>query len=241
MILTMPLSWINETYATEIFNQSFTGISPNLWTNIQLSDDGSQFKFTRAETTYLMIKYNIKPYPNSNITTHYLLACADINETIEPVNYILNTFQDSTSILFTIVAIITSILLLSIILTLLFLSISLSKKLGIIKRLLTEVAYKEVYQHTTKQFSFYKIEVIQNGMEEFVDAVKYKINQLTEINNLYSYYYWGSGRPQDTYYYLKWIEKLYPFNFYHNKQMEWKYSMNRILGGTDSWRKVSFG
>ena len=230
MILTVPQSW-NETIGQTIliFDEAYTGISESLWRVISESADGSSFEFTRFNTVYIFIKYSIKPFEDKTRVSHYLLIFGDKAEILEPLKDLTASYNENYQIIFASALVIGISLFFVVICFLHFYSKYLSKNLNFIKNIFADIVHRALMPNIIKNF---QIEVLHKSKfysRSFIEATKTKTNLIKKVQDKFSYFQWGSTRPVDKLTYLEWSKKIYPLNFYSNKEMDWKKSIPELI------------
>ena len=78
----------------------------------------------------------------------------------------------------------------------------------------------------------FQIEVLHKSKfysRSLIEATKTKTNLIKKVQDKFSYFQWGSTRPVDKLTYLEWSKKIYPLNFYSNKEMDWKKSIPELI------------
>ena len=230
MILTVPKSW-NETIGQTIliFDEAYTGISESLWRVISESADGSFFEMTRFNTVYIFIKYSIKPFEDKTRVSHYLLIFGDKAEILEPLKDLTASYNENYQIIFASALVIGITLFFVVICFLHFYSKNLSKSLNFIKKIFSDIVHRALMPNITKTVQFPETEQQKCGTQNLNEATINKIERTKELENKFSYFQWGNTRPRDKLTYLEWSEKIYPFNLYSDKQMDWRKSIPEIL------------
>jgi hypothetical protein len=230
VMLTAPKPWnLTLTSNLIVYNSNLTGINEGLWNKILGSEDGKKFEFTRKGVSYTLIKYEIHPFQDNEKATHFLLACAEINEIIEPVFCIQDHFQEAFILIFLLVVTIAVFLFFSISIILHFFSSRLSFKLRSIKNIFTKISHRALIPDVTRGIVFDDINKNRRGIESLVDATKMKICQVREKEEIFKYFPWKVTRPNDDFFYYKWFCKLYPFNYFNAKVMSWRKSLSLII------------
>ena len=229
MILTLPVQWdLNLALAYQVFEESITGISEELWNNVTVATDGTLFEITKNTTNYMFMKFNINPFTGVDRVTHYLLIFADKDEVIGPITSFNYEYSSTVFTIFASVISITIFTFLFISLALHFLSTVLSRKLLFIKKNFAKIVYRGFLIDTTKTIDFALIDKTKRGLETLFAAVKIKIAQVKDTEEMFSYYSWGSTRPKDKFHFHDWAEEIYPLNVYSNSSLDWSKSLPEI-------------
>lgn len=227
MVLTFPESWnLTLTEPLKIFDEDISGISMDFWQEILSSPDETTFQYTRLNITYILIKYTINPYKDINHTTHFLLAFADKNEIVAPVESFSISYVEAYTMIFIIVTVIAAIVFFFIAGALQLTTNSLSKKLKMVKKIFAKISQRALLPEVTRNISFNEIERNRKGIESLVMATKIKVNRIRDTEERYSYFQWNMTRPNEKFYFNRWLNVLYPFNLYNSKAMSWRKSFS---------------
>ena len=229
MILTLPVEWNLDVSAVyQVFEESITGISEDLWNNVTGSDDGTVFEISKNTTNYMFMKFSIDPFTDYDKVTHYLLIFADKDEVVRPVTAFTYSFSSTTYTIFVCVISIAIFSFLFFSLTLYFFSTILSKKLVFIKKTIAKIVYRGFLTDTTKNIDFNLIDRTNSGYESLFTAMKIKIINVKETEDMFSYFSWGNTRPKDKFHFHDWVDKIYPLNLYSNTLMDWRKNLSDI-------------
>ena len=187
-------------------------------------------------TNYVMVKYNVMPFADSDQITHYLLVCAKTNETQVAINQIINNFSYTYTVIFWVIISLAIVVFLSIALLVYFGSKKVSMQMKLIEKLIWKVIRRSLFPNITSKIedkSYEKLERNSQGIETLIGACKDKINTLTNLEKKYSYYQWGTTRPTDELLYLDWSKCIYPLNNCSEHSTGWKKALvelNKVVG-----------
>ena len=227
MVLNVPEIWnVTQTSAIIIYDTGSTGISKKLWENIVSSEDGKIFEFTRAGSEYLLIKYRINT--NKGKTSHYIIACGNINEIVKPATDIEKSLNDTNYLIFFLVVSIEIVLFSAVGFALHFMTISLSSKLKFVKNVFVHISNRALMPNVCREIEFRQMQLNSKGIESLADAVKIKVLKTMEREESFKYFYWDATRPNERFLYSGWSHKLYALNYWCMKIMPWRMNLNKI-------------
>lgn len=231
MVLTVPAAW-GSSNTIRIYETSSTGITSDLWTQIQNTTDGTRLDFTDANgTSYIMIKQNVIPFDDGNVT-HYLLLCALKKESSTQANLISSNFSTTYNAIFWVVLTISIIVVITITILIYLISKKLKVQFKMIEKIFNKIVRRGLFPKMVRGTFFDKIDRNSNGIESLVDACKKKVEDLQTMEEKYSFYKWGFTRPDDELLFTQWTKCLYPYNFYMDKPMPWRKvlpSLSKVL------------
>lgn len=229
VMLTAPKQWnLTQTSKLIIYDEDLTGINEALWDQIVQSEDGVKFRFTRGDNEYFLVKYEVQPYPDSLKITHFVLACAGIEETVEPVDCIQKSFQETYYLIFVLVVAIAVFTFFSISAGLHLLALRLARKLKTVKNIFSKISHRALIPDVTRGITFDEVNRCRAGIESLADATKIKICQVREKEESFKYFPWKFTRPSEDFFYYKWSSKLYPYNYFNGKVLSWRKSLTEI-------------
>lgn len=232
MVLAMPDSWqpIDSSTTLRIYDESNTGISETQWDEIKLLGPNDHYFFNDVNgTAYIMTKHDVTPDENQNTATHYVLICANLLESKEPINTITNSFEDTYVIIFYVTLTIGILVFLSITILIYFSTRKIGIQLKMIEKVFSKLIRRGLFPKMTRGISFEKLENNSKGIESLVDACKERVLKIKNAEERLNYYNWGSTRPNEELLFVEWSNCLYPYNFYTNEQMSWR---KELLGLT---------
>jgi hypothetical protein len=235
LMISKPNSW-NVAESVRIYDESQTGFSLSLWEKIKIAKPGDSFDFTDVNgTNYLMIVDFIKPF-NETYITHYVLLFVEKSIMRKPIKDLHNQFSEMKTILFWIVFSVEIFIVALAVVFIYFSSKKAKQQLKSVNQIFIKIKRRAIFPNLTKNVHFDKLEAKKTGIEKLVEACKEKVKKLNEKETNFSYFQWGSTRPQDQNLTSEWTELIYPFNKYQEDSMSWNQVLDQfktLLKSTD--------
>ena len=228
MVLAMPPSWGSTTNPFRIFDTARTGITEAQWTDIQALGPEDSYQFSDVNgTSYILTKNDITPLTMSN-ATHYVLLCANLVESLIPVQQISDNYSRTYKlILYITIAI--GICVLIVFTVLVYPSTrKLRTQLKMIEEMLSKQIKKVSFPTKIKRISCAKLKNSANGIESLVDSFSHRIQHFQDLEISGAHFNWGYTKPYDELLFSEWNSCLYPYNFYSNKEMKWRGILNTL-------------
>ena len=228
MVLAMPPSWGSTTDLVRIFDTATTGITEAQWTDIQALGPEDSYQFNDVNgTAYILTKNDITPFTINN-ATHYVLLCANLVESLIPVQHISDNYSITYTLIFYITLAIGICVFIVFTALVFFSTRKLRIQLKMIEKLLSKLIRKVLFPTKIKRISCDKLKNSANGIESLVDALSHRIQHIQDIEHRFAHFNWGYTRPYDELLFTEWNSCLYPYNFHTNKEMKWRGILNGL-------------
>ena len=230
VILNLPETWdfISSKTYTRIFDRDVTGISSDLWDQIEKSEDGSLHYFTDATgVEFKAIKHAVvSDYLD---LTHYVLACIQKERLKEYADETNERFSEVYVNLFWVILACGLFIFGASSLLIYYVSRSHSIQLNLIRGVFQNIIQKAILEKVSLTTERNFLKDMDDEFNTLYDACRIKLNKLVEIEDAFVSHAWDYKKPGDAYLYFSWEFERYPFNYYSGKSMNWKSSLDRLL------------
>jgi hypothetical protein len=238
-ILNIPIQWgFESSDSMKIYNETI-GISQDLWENIKETPDKSVFEFEHSndiminegndnKTIYRVVKYDVKPYFNSDNTTHIVLVCMNYTELVDRVDGIREKFYETYIVIFFVILAFGLFVFILIALLLRIIGRKVGKQFNKVEKIFVSIVTRGLLPDLTNNVNFVKLKDNDKGIESLVSACEEKVKLINIKEEMFMYFDWKGCRPSDYLLYDNWADCMYPFSAYGEKDAPWKFVLTKF-------------
>lgn len=148
-------------------------------------------------TDYHVIISEVKPYIDSNTTTHYLMVCVPKVEAYQPIQDMYDNYSDTYIVIFWVVLVIAIITFLVISSLIHITTKKISKHLKDIEKVFSRIVNRGLFPVITKTYRDSKLDKAKKTMPGLINRCRERIEKIKLDEEEFSYYEWEITRPND--------------------------------------------
>ena len=226
IILNQPIAWKELSTTTEpikIYDEYITGLNENDWTSIKSSESGSITKFKDGTgTNFHMFIYLVMPESIQEVS-HYLLICVNSEELNKSKRNSQDSFDGTYKSIFWVSFTFGFLTFVVICVLIQMVFVKYSKGFDEMNRSIEKILNRSLFCNVTKFVDFYSENI--RGMDNVAELFRDRIEMIKEKDELGPGARDGGVRIQYTNIYEKWVEQMYPYNYYSEKRL----SVRKVL------------
>lgn len=238
-ILNIPIQWgFESSDPMKIYNET-VGITKELWESVKEIPDKGVFEFEHDydttvnegkdnKTIYKVVKYAVKPYFNSENTTHFVLVCMNYTELLERVDGARENFYKTYVVIFFVILAFGLFVFITIALLLRIVARKVGKQFSRVEKVFLSIVTRGLLPDLTNNVSFVKLKDNDKGIESLVSACEEKVKLIKLREEMFAYFDWKGCRPTDDLLYANWVDCMYPFSAYGEIDAPWKLALNKL-------------